>query len=186
MGVGHGSRGRKTPIPRHPFLSALEAGLPLKGQKPTGEGGLAIPRSLSSAWAFPPAYVPLPAGHFPQTSTWWSWGGPQGLGAGRRDLECWSLQGRLGQALGLSINPSRPGRPSSPSLTLLPLPHFPQGRRQQMSGEGSLVDAVKWGDCCYPEDGARRKWKFNRSLITRPAGRPAPLSGSGRAWVRAG
>lgn len=55
-----------------------------------------------------------------------------------------------------------------------------------MSGEGSSVDAVEPGDCCYPEHGARRKWKLNRCLITSPAGLPLPLSGEGRAWVRAG
>lgn len=55
-----------------------------------------------------------------------------------------------------------------------------------MSGEGSSVDAVKWGDCCHPEDVARRKLRFNRCLITSPAGRPVPLSRQGRAWVRAG
>ncbi|KAF3823019.1 hypothetical protein GH733_010455 [Mirounga leonina] len=55
---------------------------------------------------------------------------------------------------------------SSSSAPRDPLPSgltSPQGRRQQMSGdERSPVDAVKWGDCCYSEDGARRKWKFNR------------------------
>lgn len=69
---------------------------------------------------------------------------------------------------------------------LLPLSHFPQGSRRQMSGEGSSVDAVKWGDCCHPGDLARRKWRFNRCLITCPAGPRAVLSGQGRAWVRAG
>lgn len=55
-----------------------------------------------------------------------------------------------------------------------------------MSGEGSSVDAVKWGNCCHPKDVARRKWKFNRCLIISPAGHPVLLSGPGRAWVRAG
>lgn len=55
-----------------------------------------------------------------------------------------------------------------------------------MSGERSSVDAGKWGDCCHPEDLARRKWRFNRCLITSPAGPPALLLGQGRAWVRAG
>lgn len=55
-----------------------------------------------------------------------------------------------------------------------------------MSGERNSVDAGKWGDCCHPEDLATRKWRFNRCLITSPAGHPAPLLGQGRAWVRAG
>lgn len=46
-----------------------------------------------------------------------------------------------------------------------------------MSGEGNSVDAVKWGDCCHLKDVARRKWKFNRCLITSPTGLPEPLSG---------
>lgn len=105
-------------------------------------------------------------------------GGPGIRGAGR-DLACWRpLRGCVGcQLPGVSASPSRSGHPSIPSLASPSSSPFPWGRRQQMSGEGSSVDAVKLGDCCHPEDGARRKWKFNRCLITSPAGHPAPLWG---------
>lgn len=59
---------------------------------------------------------------------------------------------------------------------LLPLLFSLGKKATKLSGEGSSVDVIKWGDLS-PEDGARRKWKFNRCLITSPTGRPAPLSG---------
>lgn len=65
---------REDPYPQTP-LSCSSGGLtPFEGPEAQGEGGLDIPGSLSSAWAFPPARVPFPVAPSHRST----WGFPEG------------------------------------------------------------------------------------------------------------
>ena len=93
---------------------------PFEGPEAWRGGRLDIPGSLSCAWAFPPASVPFPVAP-PQ--------GPQFGGVPRGSWGSWlagACRGGWVPRPRGSVFTAWP--PPSPSLTLLPLPHFPPGK----------------------------------------------------------